>query len=101
MVEHRNRKLSPVAAELWQRFADTANWETLHPLDWDRFYRFVVWTHRHCPHIHEGDIRALLDARGLPRDHGPAADLPDIFTRCRGTLRIGRWHSHALRWGPD
>ncbi len=92
------RILPPVAAELWDLFARNANWSMLHQLDWERFFRFVVWTHRHCPRVHEGDIRALLDARGLSREHGVARDLPSEYTLCRGVLNVGRRTSPALRW---
>jgi len=42
-------QLPGVTAELWDAFARRANWSGLHSLDWERFYKFVVWTHRHCP----------------------------------------------------
>lgn len=93
--------LPPVAAELWEQFARHANWSTLHQLDCERFYKFVVWTHRNCPRVNATDIRRLLDARGLPADFGDVKDLPVVYEWCRGVLRFARWSNPSLRWGPD
>ncbi|MFC0220511.1 hypothetical protein ACFFJ7_19210 [Pseudochelatococcus lubricantis] len=50
---------------LLDRFAVLANQKSLHPLDWERFYRFVKESRRPIP---MEAVRALLIEHGFPAD---------------------------------
>lgn len=59
------RLLSKRTRTLLDRFAALANQKSLHPFDWDRFYRFVKESRRPLP---MEAVRALLIERGFPAD---------------------------------
>jgi hypothetical protein len=52
--------------ERLQEFADAANKDTLHPLDWRRFFDFIIHVHRAVPRAEEGELRDSLTASHLP-----------------------------------
>lgn len=66
--------LSKRARTLLDRFAVLANQKSFHPLDWDRFYRFVKESRSSAP---MEVIRALLIERGFPVDR--AANLAELY----------------------
>lgn len=58
-------RLSKRTQTLLDRFALLANQRSFHPLDWDRFYRFVKESRRELP---MEAVHALLIERGFPGD---------------------------------
>lgn len=61
-------KLSEEARAAWDAFADNANWTSLHPLDWQRFYDFVIVVHRRRESVSRDKVVELLKARGIPAE---------------------------------
>jgi hypothetical protein len=57
----------PVELSLWE-FAFAANWNTLHPLDSDRFYGFIVKAYGHDSKWDREDVRTRLLGYGLPAE---------------------------------
>lgn len=82
-------------------FAANANKLSLHPLDWERFYRFVVSAHQFRKGWNHNDIRRLLEGYGFPSDRAQA--LAEAYWHCRCSLyvsrRIGRGVKYA-GWVP-
>jgi hypothetical protein len=74
-VEHR----------LWQ-FAVLCNKDSLHPLDWRRFYLFVVHAHQRRVGWDELEIRAKLKALGFDEKH--AVDLSNAYWHIRCALHM-------------
>jgi hypothetical protein len=66
--------LSKRTRTLLDRFAVLANQKSLHPLDWDRFYRFVKESRRPLP---MEAVRALLIEHGFPADR--ADSLAELY----------------------
>lgn len=60
-------KLTPAAEKLFLSFIRHANTSALHPLDWQRMYRFV-WKSRGVP-LHEEDMAALLEKHGFTSEY--------------------------------
>lgn len=58
-------RVPPATQALLDRFAILANLDSLHPLDWGRFYRFVKESKRELP---MEAVRVLLIERGFARD---------------------------------
>ncbi len=65
-VRHRMRietredllpKMTPKQQEAFNYFARTSNLESLHPLDWEKFYRFVYVSYRTGRHLSTDEIR--------------------------------------------
>lgn len=69
-IEH----LSPNTRKLFNLFTDLANKESLHPLDYERFYE-LVWRSRQ--RITESDMTALLIEAGFGQEQ--SAYLADIY----------------------
>lgn len=83
-------RFSPGAAERWELFTSHANWDGLHPQDWERFYNFVRWTRLHCRRITSDDVRMLVES-SCPlhfedEADDPAVYLPEVFRHCRAVL---------------
>src|SRR5664280_515567 len=72
---------------LW-RFALIANKTSPHPLDWKRFYEFVVIAHQRRVGWDEGDVQAKLKKFGFDQQH--AADLANAYWHGRCTLYISK-----------
>jgi hypothetical protein len=72
--------LPPKSNKAFKQFADLANKSCLHPLDWNRLYRFVRICHatRVCPS--EEQLRGLLFKEGFTDDY--AAYISDIAYHC-------------------
>lgn len=60
-------RLSPKTRALIDRFAILANRASLHPRDWDRFYRIVKESRREAP---MEDVRAMLIEHGFTSKRG-------------------------------
>ena len=75
--------LKPEGVQQLQLFADNANWLGLHPLDWNRYFDFVIGTHqRHEPALPSEIMGFLVDAGGpkelsskIAEFYEPALDL--------------------------
>lgn len=76
-VEHR----------LWQ-FAALCNKGAPHPLDWRRFYLFVVYAHQRQVGWDEYDLRARLKALGFDERH--AADFSYAYWHIRCGLHMSK-----------
>jgi hypothetical protein len=66
--------LSKRTRTLLDRFAVLANQKSLHPFDWDRFYRFIKESRRPLP---MEAVRALLIEHGFPVDR--ADSLAELY----------------------
>lgn len=82
------RPLAPRVAEKLSSFVVSANINILHPLDWERFYRFVRYCYSHNVSMSQSRLRKELTARRVP------AELADELALCyahgRGILK-GRY----------
>jgi hypothetical protein len=72
-----------VEYRLWQ-FAILCNKESPHPLDWRRFYLFVVYAHQRRVGWDEFDIREKLKTLGF--DEKNAMDLSNAYWHIRCAL---------------
>lgn len=77
--------LPPGATKYFERFCALANTFVLHPLDWQRFYRFVRFCHLRRVRIAGPDVERLLVKNGFSADY--AARISQVFDHGRALLR--------------
>jgi hypothetical protein len=76
-VERKNNlmpSMTPLARQLFDRFSLLANKQSLHPMDWTRFYDFVSRTRKR---FEEQDIRHQLIEKGFTEEK--ADRLADVY----------------------
>ena len=76
--------------ERLQQFAGAANKDILHPLDWQRFFDFVIHVHRTVrPPVPEGEVKdALVVASRFPARN--IDSLVSVYRRGDGIYQRGR-----------
>ncbi|RXK53470.1 hypothetical protein ESB00_17410 [Oleiharenicola lentus] len=74
-------KLSPAAQKAFHQFAHGANQRCLHPLDWQRFYRFVRVCYATGNSPHEEDVAFFLRKAGFESKY--ADTIAQVFMHCR------------------
>ena len=79
-------ELSPKLEPSFVQFVNQANKSGLHPLDWDRYYRFVNNSHLWQPELSETDVRHLLGRYGF--DEERASHLSDIYRNIRDFIKF-------------
>jgi hypothetical protein len=80
IVAEKKRNLPPKSSEGFKQFTDLANKNCLHPLDWNRLYRFVRICHATRVRLSEGRLRGLLVKEGFTDDY--ATYISDIAYHC-------------------
>lgn len=81
-------RLSPKAKEFFSRFISEANKSGLHPLDWSRFYDFVIVSHILRSKVSEDDVAYLLVTEGFDTDH--ARSIARVYYHGRKILKLGQ-----------
>lgn len=82
-------KLTPKAQEAFDEFAHAANKESLHPLDWERFYRFVRVCYATGNDPYESDVVFFLRKGGFaPKD---AEFVAQVFLHCHAFHISSDW----------
>jgi hypothetical protein len=73
--------------------AEASNWEHLHMLDWERFYRLVhyVWNER-LP-VSAEEMRQILSMHGVPEERG--RELANIYDHGRSILMLTKYKPPA------
>jgi hypothetical protein len=80
-------KLSDSAEREWRTFVTDANWTVLHALDMERFYKFVIGTHRQGEGVTAPDVLALLGrVQGCTKDQ--ADELANLYAHARALLVV-------------
>ena len=69
-------------------FAAQANKSSLHPLDWERFYRFVVSAHQFRKAWSHTDVKHILEKLGFPTEM--ATELAEAYWHGRCSLHLSR-----------
>ena len=77
--------LSPEAEEQLGLFAANANWHLLHPLDWERYFDFILGTHERNEDALPSEIRAFLMSAGGTDE--AADEIADFYDQARDLLR--------------
>lgn len=77
--------MSPNVKAAFDQFVRLANRAGLHPLDWGRFYDFVIVSHRLRSRLDEEELRDLLVQAGF--DQGYAQRLSNIYHHTRHCFR--------------
>jgi len=77
-------------------FAAQANKNSLHPLDWERFYRFIVSAHQFRKGWNHSDIRQLLEGYGFTSDK--AKDLAEAYWHGRCSLHLSKHLARGTRY---
>lgn len=85
LLARRRRNMTGETRSMWAAFTRHANWETLHPNDWSRFYAFAVASSDEGLVLSEEDVREALVAVG-PMTAKAQEYLPEIYRHCRGVL---------------
>jgi hypothetical protein len=78
-------KLSPKAQQLFSTFVLLANIDSLHPLDWERFYQFIHFAHAYHLRLSQDDLFRLLVMAGFREEY--ARHIADIYDHGRNLLR--------------
>jgi len=79
--------IPPGAKKLFDFFLSNANFDSLHPNDYDRFYEFICYCYKHAVKLNEVDIENLLLRRGFePNWSGKAKCLAHLYLHGRGIL---------------
>jgi hypothetical protein len=60
------RPISPETLKRLKAFCVTANTSCMHPLDWERFSRFIHFCHQRRPSMSSGQFRSELQMSGFP-----------------------------------
>ncbi len=82
----KERALPPETLKRLTSFVMCANKRSLHPNDWQRFYRFVAFCHEHRIRLSEARLRLILSREGFCKEK--AGYLADIYFHCREILTI-------------
>jgi hypothetical protein len=77
--------LPPKSNKAFKQFTDLANKSVLHPLDWDRLYRFVRVCHATRVYFSEEQLRGLLSKEGFSDDY--SAYISDIARHCYNFMK--------------
>ena len=93
-----SRKLPPRSNYFYEQFNTAADRNfSWHPLDVDRFYRFIIAAHRGNAGLNETELERILLDDGFPED--VAKDLSRIYYHGRNILRtpidFEGWRRHA------
>ena len=88
IVEKALPELPPKTRDLFLRFANTANKQALHPLDWGRFYKFTRFCHARRVNLPSQRLRELLEGSHFAVEK--AEYLSDIYEHCRSIL-ASKW----------
>jgi len=84
-----------VERALWQ-FAHLAGSNVSHPLDWRRFYRFIVLAHIHRKGWDVGKVKSFLLRYGFSPEK--ALEMAEIYWHGRCVLRIRKKWSDYSGW---
>ncbi len=80
------------------RFAFLANKSSLHPLDWGRFYQFVVMAHmRHLGWDHI-DVQRRLEKHGFPKEKARYLGEAYWHSRCALYVHVHFEHTSHSDW---
>lgn len=77
-------KLPPMARKIFDTFVRHANTSMLHPLDWERFYRFVRFCHARRVKLSYDDLVLLLIENRFSEKY--AMSIAEVYKHCRGLL---------------
>lgn len=81
----KQKRYNPVD-HAFKRFAVLANMDALHPLDWGRFYRFIVAAHTFRAGLDISDVRRRLRQVGFSKEN--ARMLGEAYWHGRCTLHV-------------
>jgi hypothetical protein len=102
-VSRRSGRRSEPSDELYgpaeaalRLFAVQANKSSLHPLDWERFYRFVVSAHQFRKGWNHSDVKRLLVEYGFTESR--ARDLSEAYWHGRCSLHVSKNVSRRPRY---
>lgn len=80
-------KLSPKTQEAFDQFVASANMSGLHPLDWQKLYRFARVCHTYHVKTNTDDVTRLLVDAGFSEEY--ARDIASVYGHLRDFQR--RW----------
>jgi hypothetical protein len=87
LTTSRKRKKKKLSEEALVRFRRFALWKHVsHPLDWERFYRFIRYCHAHQIKLHSSQFESLLIEAGFVDTE--ARVLANVYEHCRAVLRV-------------
>lgn len=86
-------QLRPAARKAFDEFAGWAYKRCLHPLDWQRFYRFVRICHATRNDLYESDLVFFLKAAGF--DAAYATEIAHVFLHLREFHIQSDWRREA------
>jgi len=88
-------KLSAAAQNAFNEFAHGANLQCLHPLDWQRFYRFVRVCYTTKNNLYESDVAYFMRKVGFKNDY--ANFIAQVYMHCRDFYIQSDWR-RELGW---
>lgn|SRR5487761_731941 len=77
-------------------FAIQSNKKSLHPLDWERFYRFIVSAHQFRKRWNHSDVKRLLESYGFSENK--AKGLAEIYWHARCSLHLSKSLAPGIRY---
>jgi hypothetical protein len=85
-------RFSPEMELSLKAFLTHANYSGLHPLDWDRFYQFIIHAHTGNLRMVGYEVKQLLLQEGFPENVAYGAS--EAYDHGRGVLKeFARMHS--------
>lgn len=81
-------ELPPLARKYFLSFVNCANKSIPHPLDMNRFYKFVRFCHTRRVKLDQHELREYLLRGGFPERN--AEDLSEVYYHGRKLLSTGR-----------
>jgi len=82
-------KLSPAAQKEFNEFVQGANLRCLHPLDWQRFYRFIRVCYATHNNPYESDVAFFLRKAGFASEY--ANFISQVYMHCRDFYIQSDW----------
>jgi hypothetical protein len=92
------RRLPLGARHVFDCFVKLANYTSLHPSDWDRFYSFIYYCHLHRVSCTSSELNRLLRRAGFDEKHSD--DLAAIYSHARKILKP-QWPGHGVWWSHN
>ena len=81
-------QLPDAVRQAFTGFALNANRQSLHPLDWERFYEFTYLCYRRRVKLTIWDVRELLENAGVADSY--ALEIALVYQHCRDLLKYVR-----------